>query len=89
MDQQVSFLKKKIDVLKGFALGGLFGLFLGSTSFAEPSPIPNSTVMQLVKQAYKGVGTAMYKNAKSFGKIGAVFSVTECVIEKVNVFFVF
>nr|POE65598.1 mitochondrial import inner membrane translocase subunit tim22 [Quercus suber] len=74
----------------GFALGGVFGLFMSSMRYdtpmgsGMPGTIPNIDKLPMREQLRRGfadMGKASYSSAKNFGYIGALFSGTECVIE--------
>lgn len=70
----------------GFALGGVFGLFMSSMRYDTPlSPagqeLSKLPVRQQVVTGFKEMGRASYSSAKNFGYIGAIFASTECAIE--------
>lgn len=73
----------------GFGLGGAFGLFMASMSYdssmtAQSQAISNLPVREQIKQGFKDMRNRSYSSAKNFGRIGAYFSGTECVIEGVS-----
>ncbi|KAH8654041.1 putative mitochondrial import inner membrane translocase subunit tim-22 [Tricladium varicosporioides] len=71
----------------GFALGGAFGLFMASMQYDTPLSSPGAAAItslplrQQLKQGFKDMGARSYSSAKNFGKVGAIFSGTECCIE--------
>lgn len=81
----------------GFALGGMFGLFMSSmrydtpmsgplntTSPLNPTANPNISdlpLRQQLKIGLKDMGKTSYSSAKNFGMIGGIFAGTECCIE--------
>jgi len=81
----------------GFALGGMFGIFMTSMRYDTPlsSPLnatnplnpantPDITALPLRQQLRLGardMAKTAYSSAKNFGFIGAVFAGTECCIE--------
>ncbi|TGZ77162.1 Tim17-domain-containing protein [Ascodesmis nigricans] len=73
----------------GFALGGVFGLFMASMSYDTPLHGPGSTAQsitslplrQQLKAGFKDMGKRSWSSAKNFGTVGAIFSGTECCIE--------
>ena len=81
---------------KGFALGGIFGMFISSMEFSNYSQatvvgkdgvekvITDLPMRQQVREAFRDMGKRSYSMAKSFGVVGAVFATTECVIEGVR-----
>jgi hypothetical protein len=58
-------------------MGGMLGLFLHS------APSAQDTTNQTVRQVFREMGKTTYRQAKTFSKVGALFSCTECVIEGV------
>lgn len=68
----------------GFGLGAFFSLM--SSSFAYEDPLSRAseklvgTRAQTV-QIFKEMGRNMWKSGKGFGKVGALYSGTECCIE--------
>ncbi|CEH18041.1 mitochondrial import inner membrane translocase subunit tim22 [Ceraceosorus bombacis] len=80
----------------GFALGGFFSLLSASFAIDDPlrrsnmmaanltaggAPQPELTTGQQTKLFFKETGKGMYRSAKGFGKVGALYSGIECVIE--------
>ncbi|KAK9476639.1 mitochondrial inner membrane translocase subunit Tim17/Tim22/Tim23/peroxisomal protein PMP24 [Lipomyces japonicus] len=70
----------------GFVLGGAFSLLMGSMAYDVPvgmggQPMSDLPLKQQFKAQVKDLGTKMWSSAKSFGKIGAIFSGVECSIE--------
>ena len=68
------------NVLLGFVLGGIFGLFSASVD-------PMSTIHGAETPTTREVAREMYSrslsHAKSFAMIGAMFAGTECILESV------
>ncbi|CCX10481.1 Tim17/Tim22/Tim23/Pmp24 family-domain-containing protein [Pyronema domesticum] len=71
----------------GFALGGVFGLFMASMSYDTPmsgsgaQTITSLPLKQQLKEGFKDMGKRSWSSAKNFGMVGAIFSGTECCIE--------
>jgi len=69
----------------GFALGALFSLM--SSSFAYEDPLLRQQTQaglntgQKAKEILKETGKGMWRSGRGFGKVGALFAGTECVIE--------
>eukprot|EP00386_Alphamonas_edax_P004476 GDKI01014120.1.p1 GENE.GDKI01014120.1~~GDKI01014120.1.p1 ORF type:complete len:204 (-),score=24.66 GDKI01014120.1:23-634(-) len=64
----------------GYGLGLLFGSFMFTMR-----PVDIDTTLpfrEQVKQSYKGMGTEVLASAKNFAKIGMVYSLVECFIER-------
>jgi import inner membrane translocase subunit TIM22 len=69
----------------GFALGGLFGMFMSSFEMASVDPaIYEQPMKQQLKATAKDMAQRSYSMAKNFAIVGAIFSGTECVIETVS-----
>ena len=62
-----------------------------SASFAYEDPILRSQSQatlnnsQKAKEIFKDMGKGMWRTGKGFGKVGALFAGTECVIEGVSI----
>ncbi|KAI9747967.1 MAG: Mitochondrial import inner membrane translocase subunit tim22 [Lichina confinis] len=70
----------------GFALGGLFGLFMSSMNYDTPlSPqgqqLAKLTTREQLRLGFKDMGARSFSSAKNFALVGAIFSGTECCIE--------
>ncbi|KAK4217083.1 mitochondrial inner membrane translocase subunit Tim17/Tim22/Tim23/peroxisomal protein PMP24 [Rhypophila decipiens] len=75
----------------GFALGGVFGIFMASMAYDTPfhtaapgqpaTPISSLPMRQQLKIGFKDMGARSISTAKNFGKVGAMFSGIECGIE--------
>ncbi|KAJ3328311.1 Mitochondrial import inner membrane translocase subunit tim22 [Blyttiomyces sp. JEL0837] len=66
----------------GFALGGVFGLFMSSVDYGtDIDKLQKMSFRDQVKVTFKDMGAKSYSSAKNFAIVGAVFSGTECVIE--------
>ncbi|KAJ3407310.1 Mitochondrial import inner membrane translocase subunit tim22 [Chytridiales sp. JEL 0842] len=68
----------------GFALGGLFGMFMTSADWQTSEEFQKMTTRQQVKATMKDMATKSYSSAKNFAVVGAVFAGTECIIESVS-----
>lgn len=76
----------------GFALGGVFGLFMASMSYDTPMHLPGSTtapltslpLRQQVRLGLKDMGARSFSSAKNFGIVGTIFAGTECCIESLR-----
>lgn len=79
-------------ILVGFGIGAFFSLM--SASFAYEDPLLRQQTQaglntgQKAKEIFKDMGKGMWKSGKGFGKVGALFAGTECVIEGVSIFLV-
>ncbi|KAF2815622.1 Tim17-domain-containing protein [Mytilinidion resinicola] len=70
----------------GAGLGGMFGLFMSSMRYDTPYTAQGAEIAALpfkqqLRAGMREMGRASYSSAKNFGKVGAIFSGTECVIE--------
>ncbi|KAF3165254.1 Mitochondrial import inner membrane translocase subunit tim22 [Orbilia oligospora] len=69
----------------GFALGGVFGLFMASmsydTMYSTNTKLSDLPWRQQVRAGFKDMGSRSWSSAKGFGMVGALFAGTECVIE--------
>lgn len=68
----------------GFAMGAAFGLFMSSFEYAGPvmnEDLVKQTTKQQIKHAFKDMGTRSMSMAKNFGKVGMIYSGSECCIE--------
>lgn len=85
--------KSVISGVTGFALGGVFGLFMASMSYDTPLHVPSASGMnaiqkmaelplkQQIKLQFADMGKRAYSSAKNFGYIGMIYSGVECVVE--------
>lgn len=80
--------KSVMSGVMGFALGGVFGLFMASMSYDNPIHGPGSVTAfselpwkEQVRRGFKDMGQRSYSSAKNFGTIGAIYTGTECCIE--------
>ena len=73
--------------LLGFLFGGFLGLFLsgmGPTSYelrTASASVNAPLTKESVKSIFKDMGSKTLSSAKNLGKIAALFSIIECVIE--------
>ncbi|KAI9822604.1 MAG: Mitochondrial import inner membrane translocase subunit tim22 [Pycnora praestabilis] len=70
----------------GFALGGMFGLFMSSMSYDTPLSAQGQQMAKLplreqLRSGFKDMGSRSFSSAKNFALVGAIFSGTECCIE--------
>jgi mitochondrial import inner membrane translocase subunit TIM22 len=87
-----STIRDPIPSFVGFFFGGFLGLFLASFSLSGPeqSLLTNQlaggqvSTREQVRLALGDMGKRTWSSAKSFGKIAAIYSGTECVIEGVR-----
>lgn len=56
---------------------------LAATEKGLPPP-PEPTTMQQTKDFFRETGRGMYRSAKGFGKVGALYSGIECCVEGVR-----
>lgn len=71
--------------LRAFAKGGGMGVFMGMLFGALDTPLHGETMTarQHVVHAARTMGSRSMHMAKTFAIMGAIFSGTECLIEKV------
>jgi hypothetical protein len=70
---------------EGFGLGAFFSLM--SATFAYEDPLLRAeglSTRQKTTQIFKEMGRNMWRSGKGFGRVGALYSATECVIESVS-----
>ena len=83
----------------GFAFGGFLGMFLASMSAGGTSPegqllnptVTSSEVIPIrmqVRNALIDMIKRSWSSAKNFGKIAALYSGSECIIEGVKAFII-
>ncbi|KAK5093279.1 Mitochondrial import inner membrane translocase subunit tim22 [Exophiala xenobiotica] len=70
----------------GFALGGVFGLFMASMNYDTPMTpqgreLTSLPMREQLRRGFKDMGSRSWSSAKNFGKIGFLFSICECTIE--------
>lgn len=92
--------KSAISAVTGFALGGVFGLFMASMAYDTPlhTPVPTDAtglpnkvkditdlpLRQQVKIQFADMGKRAYSSAKNFGYIGMIYSGVECCVESLR-----
>ncbi|CAG8650852.1 8864_t:CDS:2 [Acaulospora morrowiae] len=82
MIQDSCLFKTGLSGVGGFALGGLFGMFMSSFEMASVDPaIYEQPMKQQLKATAKDMAARSFSMAKSFAVMGAIFSGTECIIE--------
>ncbi|KAJ3357521.1 Mitochondrial import inner membrane translocase subunit tim22 [Entophlyctis luteolus] len=70
----------------GFALGGVFGLFMSSMDLSSQADLDRYSKMstrEQIRLTVKDMGQRSYSSAKNFAIVGSIFAGTECVIETV------
>ncbi|KAJ7072694.1 mitochondrial import inner membrane translocase subunit TIM22 [Mycena amicta] len=65
----------------GIVFGGVFSLMTASMSYEDPLLRQNQATAQRARDILRETGRTMWSNGKSFGKVGALYSSIECVIE--------
>ncbi|KZT58713.1 Tim17-domain-containing protein [Calocera cornea HHB12733] len=71
----------------GFMLGGFFSLMSASMQYEDPIMRANSAAGKAISggaktiEVLKETGRNMYRSGKGFGKVGALYAGTECVLE--------
>ncbi|CCK72847.1 translocation channel protein TIM22 KNAG_0L02310 [Huiozyma naganishii CBS 8797] len=87
--------KAAISGVTGFALGGVFGLFMASMAYDTPLHVPTPSggnlsavqkmadlpMRQQIKIQFADMGKRSYSSAKNFGYIGMIYAGVECVVE--------
>ncbi|AQZ10166.1 TIM22 (YDL217C) [Zygosaccharomyces parabailii] len=89
--------KSAISGVTGFALGGVFGLFMASMAYDTPlsttgpaglatnvQSIADLPFKQQVKLQFADMGKRAYSSAKNFGYIGMIYSGVECCLESLR-----
>ncbi|CCH59793.1 hypothetical protein TBLA_0B09770 [Henningerozyma blattae CBS 6284] len=88
--------KFAVSGVTGFALGGVFGLFMASMQYDTPlhtslPGVPNAVknisdlpFKQQVKLQFADMGKRSWSSAKNFGYMGMIYSGAECVIESIR-----
>ncbi|KAK3279321.1 hypothetical protein CYMTET_12786 [Cymbomonas tetramitiformis] len=78
--------KGVISTVAGGAMGAVMGIVFGGGGIGADAPLTaeqmNKTVMQTLKEGAKDAGKRSWSYAKTFAGFGAVYSVSECYIEK-------
>ncbi|KAJ3248145.1 Mitochondrial import inner membrane translocase subunit tim22 [Chytriomyces hyalinus] len=81
--------KSVLALTAGFALGGVFGMFMSSmdmSSQMEFEKYQNMSTREQIRHTLRDMGSRSYATAKNFAIVGAVFAGSECVIESVRLF---
>lgn len=66
----------------GFALGGLFGLFMSSLEIqGTDHSIYDKPFKEQMKIGFKDMGKKSFSTAKNFAVVGSIFAGSECCIE--------
>ncbi|KAG4305577.1 hypothetical protein PORY_001133 [Pneumocystis oryctolagi] len=67
----------------GFAIGGIFGLFMSSLfmDISNDYKIYDKPFKEQLKYGFKDMGKRSWSSAKNFAAVGAIFSGSECCIE--------
>ncbi|KAJ3022321.1 Mitochondrial import inner membrane translocase subunit tim22 [Thoreauomyces humboldtii] len=66
----------------GFAMGGAFGMFMSSVDWGmNTEEFQKLSTREQLKATARDMGTRSLSSAKNFGKVGAIFAGTECLIE--------
>ena len=77
--------KTVISAGAGFALGGLFGMFMSSVDWQSTTEeFQKLSTKEQLKRTARDMGSKTLSSAKNFGKVGAIFSGSECLIEQVS-----
>ena len=75
----------------GFGIGAFFSLMSASFAYEDPylraQTQAGMNTTQKAGQIFREMGRGMWTSGKSFGKIGALFAGTECIIESVSGWF--
>ena len=58
----------------GFAMGGLFGMFMSSVDYNPQSAYEGMNMRQQMAFTLKDMGKRSYSSAKNFSKVGALFA---------------
>ncbi|KZV84637.1 mitochondrial import inner membrane translocase subunit TIM22 [Exidia glandulosa HHB12029] len=83
--QETCVFKSVLSGAMGFGLGAFFSLM--SASFAYEDPILRAhreqgmNTVQKTSTLFKEMGQGMWRQGKSFGRIGGMYTMVECIIE--------
>ncbi|CAG7854145.1 Mitochondrial import inner membrane translocase subunit TIM22 [Serendipita indica DSM 11827] len=79
--QESCIVKSAISGGMGFGMGAFFSMM--STSFAYDDPLSRTDMSTKTKtiEMFKDMGRGMWRTGRSFGKVGALYSGIECIIE--------
>ncbi|KZO93883.1 Tim17-domain-containing protein [Calocera viscosa TUFC12733] len=76
----------------GFGLGAFISLMSATLAYEDPIMRANSSVGKALSsgqktiEVFKEMGRNMWRSGKGFGKVGALYAGTECVLESVRLF---
>lgn len=76
--------KATLSGVMGFGIGAFFSLMSSSFALEDPFRAPQfegMTTLQKSKLVFRDMGKGMWNSGKGFGKVGALYAGTECVIE--------
>ncbi|KNC56136.1 mitochondrial import inner membrane translocase subunit tim22 [Thecamonas trahens ATCC 50062] len=78
---QACYVKAPLSGVAGMGLGAVFGLITGSIN-NEVTAVAGESKKEFFKRTLKHAGQHSWRMAKGFGLIGAIYTGTECYVEK-------
>jgi mitochondrial import inner membrane translocase subunit TIM22 len=74
--------KEKLHV-EGFGMGAFFSMMSASFAYEDPLARTDLSTRKKTVEMFKDMGKGMWRSGRSFGKVGALYSGVECVVESV------
>jgi len=65
----------------GFGMGAFFSMMSSSFQYDDPLARTDLSTRKKTAEMFKEMGRGMYRSGRSFGKVGALYSGIECIIE--------
>lgn len=65
-------------------MGAFFSMMSSSFQYDDPLSRSDLSTRKKTAEMFKEMGRGMYRSGRSFGKVGALYSGIECVIESVR-----
>ena len=85
-----NFTSIQDNIFLGFGIGAFFSLMSASFAYEDPylrqQTQAGLNTAQKAREIFRDMGKGMWKSGKGFGKVGALFAGTECIIESVSIF---
>jgi mitochondrial import inner membrane translocase subunit TIM22 len=67
-------------------MGAFFSMMSSSFQYDDPLARTDLSTRKKTAEMFKEMGRGMYRSGRSFGKVGALYSGIECIIESVSKF---
>ena len=68
-------------------MGAFFSMMSSSFQYDDPLARTDLSTRKKTAEMFKEMGRGMYRSGRSFGKVGALYSGIECIIESVSILF--